>query len=76
MHESRPNKILDEKVFTVHQETGMSNIRIDDPDPTPDARPFLCNSISRPARLFFHQHLVMSKCLVLQPHLSYYNNHT
>ena len=58
MRESRPNKILVRKIAVIQKKTGAKNIHTDNPEHTPNVRTFFCNSLSRPALLFFHEPLV------------------
>ncbi|KAL8677047.1 MAG: hypothetical protein Q9186_006494 [Xanthomendoza sp. 1 TL-2023] len=58
MRESRPSRILRRKVYNVQKETGARGLQINNPDQIPDARAFVQNFLSRPARLFFGEPIV------------------
>ncbi|KAL2066765.1 hypothetical protein VTL71DRAFT_2837 [Oculimacula yallundae] len=56
--ESRPSRLLSRRLANVQKITGISDLRINNPDHTPDLRAFTKVAVRRPIHLFFTEPIV------------------
>ncbi|XMA10266.1 hypothetical protein WAI453_003057 [Rhynchosporium graminicola] len=56
--ESRPSRLLSRRLAILRERTGISDLRINNPDHTPDLRAFMKVAVRRPIRLFFTEPIV------------------